>query len=106
MQSSFIVFECPFNVFERRFNVFKCRFYVFERRNDKDAETNSCGLTILVHQPVGTPFRSFWFGYASKQSSFWFGNAMEMIIFGLEMHLKNGFFGLEMLDFAYFCLDF
>ena len=67
-----------------------------------------CGLTILVHQPVGTPFvyRSFWFGYASKQSSFWFGNATKMIIFGLEMHLKNGIFGLEMLDFAYFRLDF
>ena len=53
MQSSFNVFECPFNVFERRFNDFECRFNVFERKIDKDAETNSCGLTILV---CGLPF--------------------------------------------------
>ena len=28
--SSFSVFECPFNDFERRFNVFECRFNVVE----------------------------------------------------------------------------
>lgn len=69
-----------FNDFSLWFTVFSCPFLVL-------FFMICYAFSYCLFSEMMAAENSFWFGYASKQSSSWFGNAIKMIIFGLEMCL-------------------